>query len=121
MAISIAGRPCEVRRPALRIYEAAFLLQESEEATRNRVRRGERLSRRGLSDEDVVARGALPNCGGSGRRQIRPTILGLLPEIADNPMASELLRSLVAGRFRVPKAVAPKALPPCLDQRIHRL
>jgi hypothetical protein len=121
MAISIAGRSCEVRRPTLMVYEAAYLLQEPEQATRNRVRRGERLTRLGLSDEQVVGNGALPNCGGTGRRQIRPAILGLLPEIADNPMASELLRSVVAGRFRVPKAVSPKALPPCLDQRIHRL
>jgi hypothetical protein len=121
MPISIAGRPCEVRRPVLRIYEAAFLLQESEEATRNRVRRGERLSRRGFSDEEVVARGALPNCGGGGPRQIRPTILGLDPAIADNPMAAELLRSLVSGHFRAPKAASAKALPASLDQRIHRL
>jgi hypothetical protein len=121
MPIEIAGQPCLVRHPILSLHEAAFLLQEPEVGTRNRFRRGERLSARGLSDEEVVETGALPNCGAGRSRAVRPAILARHPKVAGNPMAIELLRALVSGRFRAPKATSAKALPPALDRRIHRL
>jgi len=121
MPIEIAGQECPVRRPALRCYEAAFLLQEPVAVTRNRLRRGERLQARRVSDEEIVARGALPVSSVARGRGVRPTILAKHERVAGNPMAIELLRSLVAGQFRAPNAASIDKQPPPLDSRLHRL
>lgn len=86
------------------------------------MRRGERLQEQGRSDEEVVARGALPTCSTGGRaRGIRPLILAEHELVADSPLALAALADLVEDRLRSPRAQAPDQTPPAVVDRAHLL
>jgi hypothetical protein len=119
--IQIGDRACNLRRPVLRRHEVAFFLECPENEVRNMQRRGERLRARGLNDEEIVARGALPVSKAGRAWGVRPQSLALQERVASRPLALEMLRSLVSGCLRVPKAAESDQLPPALIERSNRL
>lgn len=75
----------------------------------------------GLSDEVIVATGALPISFAGRAWGVRPQILAMHPRVAARPLALSLLQAIVEGRFRAPKAASPAEYPPSLMSRMHRI
>ena len=100
--ISIQGEIVACPRPSLRVYEAAFVARRPEKDIRNMLRRG-----------------ALTTVPAGRNRCVDPQELADL--IADDPLASEILRGILDGRVEALRAVHPSLDPPSLVWAIHAL
>lgn len=111
-----------MRHPVFSQREAAFVLECSEAEVRNMQRRGERMQAKGLTDEEVVDRGALPVCEtGDRRRGARPLMLARHHRVRDNKLREAALRAIASGRMRAPRAAKPSEAPPAILDRFHLL
>lgn len=106
-------------RVCLRQHEAAFIARRSRREINNMQRRGDRLKAKGLTDEEVVAAGALPSTWTAGRRTVAAAALRRC--VANDPIALVVLEALCGGRLVAPRPRDPTAIPPDTIEVIHRL
>lgn len=111
----------QAKKTCLTVPEAAFILQRSEVAVRNLLRRGQRLQGQGLSDEEILEAGALPVFWVGRSRRIRPLVLAAHPDLASDSLALEMLGALVEDRVTAPRSIDPSETPPSLADRAHQL
>ena len=117
-SIALGRASCQLLRPVLRRHEVAFVAQLTEKDVRNLFRRGERLQERGVSVDDIVRLGALPVSMAGSARGASPAAVAAHPRVADSPLALAMLRALVSGRLRAPRAEAPDQLPAAPDREM---
>ena len=108
-------------RPALSQHEAAFAMRVSQDQVSNMLDRGQRLRARGVADEEIVARGALPVSMLGSRRGVSPSMLALTPRVAQDPLALRAVGLFMEGRLRAPRAATTSQLPPDLTSYLDLL
>ena len=127
LVVRIGGRYIALVRPYVRRYEAALVLRCSEREVLNMLRRGQRLQSRGLGDEEIVARAALPVewVGASRRVRVEPLIDRLSRSTGEAPrgdlLALEVLAAILEGRLAAPRARNQSDPAPGLLEVVPRL
>jgi len=127
LVVRIGGRYIALVRPYVRRYEAALVLRCSEREVLNMLRRGQRLQSRGLGDEEIVARAALPVewVGASRRVRVEPLIDRLSRSTGEAPrgdlLALEVLAAILEGCLAAPRARNQSDPAPGLLEVVPRL
>ena len=108
------NRTYELRRPLLDRWETAWILQVPAARVKRLFERGERLRERGLSDTEILQRGALPTAYAGTDRRIGCFVLAQHPRVRDDPITNAALGALVSGELRAPRASKASEQPPRL-------
>jgi hypothetical protein len=115
-------------------HEAAFLLQRHEDVTdqgrtassetriRALMRRGERLSEKGLTVQEILEapNPAIPTIrNGGGRRRIPARVV--MEMVAGDDLARLFVEAAISGEFTCPRAASPEESVPTFHSQIKVL